>query len=319
MSVRVSSLLLFTLAVAARADLFLSGFSSNAVFRYDENTGAPIDGGVFISANSGGLNLPHGIMRMADGSFIVASAGNDTVLRYSSTGASLGAFIANGANGVPALTLDYPVDFALGADGLLYVTSQMNDRVVRFNATTGAYVDVFISGGTLDGPSGLAFGPTGDLYVAGRFSNNVLRYNATTGATVGSFAPTAFSQPFGIAVHPDNGTLYVANGSANQIRSIDPVSGSTLDTIITGSLNLPIGLEFGLGDDLYAASFNNNRLARFDGASGSYEGDLIAAGSAGVNNPNFLLFAVPEPTASVCVLAGLAWLGARRRRSSGVM
>jgi DNA-binding beta-propeller fold protein YncE len=313
---RLASILLLLYATAAQADLFLSGFNTNAVYRYDETTGAPVGSGVFIAAGSG-LNLPHGILRMADGSFIVASAGNDTVLRYSSTGASLGAFIANGANGVPALTLDYPVDFALGGDGLLYVTSQLNDRVVRFNATTGAFVDVFISGGTLDGPSGLAFAANGDLYVVGRFSNNVIRYDDATGSVVGAFAPAAFNQPFGIAVHPGDGVLYVANGSANQIRSLDPTTGATLGNINTGSLNLPIGLEFGPGGDLFAASFNNNKVARFDGTTSTYEGDFITTGSAGVSGTNFFTFAVPEPSAAACALAGLGMVCMRRRRATG--
>jgi len=86
---RIASILPLIYVTVARADLFLSGFNTNAVYRYDEVTGAPVGSGVFIAAGSG-LNLPHGILRMADGSYIVASAGNDTVLRYSSTGAPLG-------------------------------------------------------------------------------------------------------------------------------------------------------------------------------------------------------------------------------------
>jgi DNA-binding beta-propeller fold protein YncE len=310
---RVVFILLFFYAAALRADLFLSGFNTNAVYRYDEATGAPVGSGVFIAAGSG-LNLPHGILRMADGSYIVASAGNDSILRYSSTGSSLGPFIANGVNGVPALTLDYPVDFALGGDGLLYVTSQLNDRVVRFNAATGAFVDVFISGGALSGPSGLAFGANGDLYVVGRFSNNVIRYDDASGSVVGAFAPAAFNQPFGIAVRPGDGVLFVANGSSNQIRSLDATTGATIGNITTGSLNLPIGLEFGPGGDLFAASFNNDKLARFDGVTGTYEGDFVSAGSAGVDGPNFFTFAVPEPSTAVCALLGVGAMGMVRRR-----
>ena len=99
---RLAALLCLTLTQIAFGDLFVSGFSSGVVYRYSETTGQPIDGGVFANT---GLSLPHGVMRLADGTFIVASAGNDRVQRYSANGELLGAFIQNGANDLPAGTI----------------------------------------------------------------------------------------------------------------------------------------------------------------------------------------------------------------------
>lgn len=309
------SLLLPFAGTAAHADLFLSGFSSQGVYRYDEASGLPVGTGVFIASNSGGLSLPHGVMRMPDGSFIVASAGNDRVLRYASDGSFLGTFIDNGVNGVPAGTLDYPVDFAVDSSGLLYVTSQLNDRVVRFDATTGAFHDIFISGGALDGPSGVALHANGDVYVVGRFSGNVLRYNGVTGAPVGSFAPTfLFNTPFGVAIHPTTSELYVANGSSNQIVRLNPTTGATAGPVSGGGINTPIGVEFGPGSDLYVASFSGNTVARFDGLTGASEGNLIAPGSGGVQGPNFFTFAVPEPTTAGGAAIAFAMLMSGRGR-----
>jgi DNA-binding beta-propeller fold protein YncE len=75
-----------------------------------------------------------------------------------------------------------------GPDGNLYVSSTATNQVLRFNGTTGAFVDVFASGGGLTGPYGLAFGPDGNLYVSSVYTNQVLRYNGTTGAFVDIFA-----------------------------------------------------------------------------------------------------------------------------------
>jgi len=47
----------------------------------------------------------------------------------------------------------------LGPDGNLYVTSRSN-AVLRYDGKTGAFLDVFASGGGLEDPAGLVFGPT---------------------------------------------------------------------------------------------------------------------------------------------------------------
>ncbi len=63
------------------------------------------------------------------------------------------------------------------------------DEVLQYNATTGAFVSVFVSG-VSGGPNNLAFGPdangnaNADLYVS--TSNGVSRYNGTTGALSGN-------------------------------------------------------------------------------------------------------------------------------------
>ena len=62
-----------------------------------------------------------------------------------------------------------------GLGGDLYVSSFTNNRVLRYNGTTGAFVSVFAVGGTLDEPYGLVFGPDGDLYVSSFNSDEVLR------------------------------------------------------------------------------------------------------------------------------------------------
>lgn len=317
---RPAALTLFFLASQCFADLFVSGFSSGGVYRFDENTGAPIGSGVFIAPGAP-LQLPHDVMRLADGTFIVASAGNDQVLRYSATGSFLNAFIANGSNGLPANTLDYPVDFALGPDGLLYVTSQLNDRVLRFDATTGGFIDVFASLTGGFGPSGLTFHPNGDLYVVGRFGGAVLRLAGDTGATVGGFSATGLGTPYGIAVNPADSTLYVAIGSASAVRRLDPTSGSVLGSVGSnlpagGALSAPIGVRFGPDGDLFVASLNNDKIARFDGLTGNSEGDFAVSGATGLDAPNFFTFAVPEPESALLFgFATLCLWGRRRARA----
>jgi len=312
MSIR-ATLALLALATAARADLFLSSFNGNTVFRFTD-AGTQIGSGPFVTlAGNGGLNLPHRPMLFPDGNLYVASASNDRILRYNgTTGAFLNAFIQPNANGLGATDLDYPVDMAFGPDGNLYVSSQLNDAILRFNPNSGAFLGVFASGGSLDGPSGISI-TNGSLYAVGRFSNNVIRYDFNTGAVNGSFSLDGLNQPFGVDVGADR-RLYIADGSNGRVIRVDQNSGAILNTFITG-LSLPIGVGFGPSGDLFVANFSANTVGRFDGATGASKGTFVPA-SAGVGGPNFFSFSgVPEPTGMLLLAMG-AFVGLRRRKKT---
>src|SRR5207249_3686893 len=120
--------------------------------------------------------------------------GTNSILRYDGmTGEALpspgnggATFVAAGSGG---LNRAFSLNF--GPDGNLYATSgggsasSEYSRVLRFNGTTGEFIDAFVPAGSggLTGPRGLVFGPDGNLYVNGNDSapGSVLRYNGTTG------------------------------------------------------------------------------------------------------------------------------------------
>ena len=65
-----------------------------------------------------------------------------------------------------------------GPDNNLYVASFASNTVRRYDGTTGAFIDDFVTAGSgnLMGPVGVAFGPDGNFYVSSFLGDNVLRY-----------------------------------------------------------------------------------------------------------------------------------------------
>jgi hypothetical protein len=101
---------------------------------------------------------------------LIVAGGSGQLVRYDqTTGASLGIFTTlPGGPPTPG-----PTGIAFGADGNVYVSDRNFDVVLRFNATTWAFVDTFTA---FDDPQDLTFGPDGNLYVTG-YSTGVRSYD----------------------------------------------------------------------------------------------------------------------------------------------
>lgn len=277
-----------------RGSLLVSAFNSHQVLEVNPADGTLIRvlvQGYYPFNAHGGLNWPHQSVIAPDGTILVASAGNDRVLRFDlRSGAYLGDLISAGAGG-----LDYPAGMTLGPDGMLYISSQLNDRILRCHPITGAGLATFAgpNAALLDGPSGLAFGPDGNLYVAGRFNYTVVRYNGTNGAPIETFVSSGLSQPFGIAFNRD-GQLLVASGNDNEVRLFDGISGAFLRPYAT-VMGLPVGIAVQPDNTVIAASFNQDQIVRIDPPGTASRPPFNASTNGLPDGPNFITV-VPAPS-----------------------
>jgi streptogramin lyase len=167
-------------------NLYVASFDNDSVIRYNGQTGAFID--VFVPSASNGLNGPDaGMIFGIDGHLYVPSFFGDQVMRFDGgSGAFMGVYIPTGSF-QSLLRNPRTILFRYGCNEV-FVNNEVNGRVLRYNATTGAFIDRFVIG--FAAPTGMAFGPDKDLYVASIASNSVVKFSGLNGANLGTFIPS---------------------------------------------------------------------------------------------------------------------------------
>jgi DNA-binding beta-propeller fold protein YncE len=218
-----------------------------------------------------------------DGNLYTWAAGLDGLLpgRIGRFNGTTGAFMGQFTSGPTG----QPVHMAFHG-GYFYEATGESSNVVRFDATTGAFVDVLVPTGSggLIAPNGLTFGPDGNLYVTNSDSS-VLRYDGTTGAPLGTFVASGsggLSGPAGMAFDPSGSYLYVASTGTSQVLKYNGQTGAYVGVAAGAGLSNPQDIAFGPNDGLlYVLSAGNNRIMRFT-ESGTYVDDYVPAGSGGM-------------------------------------
>lgn len=299
------SLVLLALTSFARASdrLLVAGYGFDGVASCDAQSGASL--GAFAP---GGLDGVLGIAVGPDGATYVCSELTDRVLRFDGdSGAFLGPFIFDDP-GTPADEtggLDSPSAVVFGRDERVYVASFSQNRVLRYDARTGAFVDVFVAAaaGGLNGPdAGMSFGTGGDLFVPAYFNNQIKRYSGLNGGYLGIFASNAtsgISRPRMIAF-PGDGFAYVASEANDRVVALDAATGAFVRNVVidnpstpaneTGGLDAPSAVAFGPDGRLYVASLATNAVLRYELATGQFVDAFVPSGAGGLLQPTFVLF-----------------------------
>lgn len=216
---------------------------------------------------------------------LVTSFFSDRVSRYDlATGAFLGSLD-------PAAGLNNPLSTRLGPDGRLYVASEGNNSIMRFNVD-GSYIDTFVPSGSggLNGPTGMTWGPDGNMYVPSFNTASILKYNGVDG----SFMGVAVASGAGGLSGPDNGTtfgpdgnLYVPSYWNNRVLKFS-ASGDPLGTFIT-SVGRPRVLDF-QADGLYVSSETLDTVRRYDATTGAFIENFITPRDGGLDTPTGFVF-----------------------------
>lgn len=150
-----------------------------------------------VDPGEGGLDGPDlGMTYGPDGNLYVPSFNNGAILRYDANGNALTPFVAPGDSG-----LTQPRQI-LWRDGVAYVSSDNGNRVLKFDAQTGAFLgNLFTPGlGSLNGAVGMVFRDD-ELLVTSWRNSRILRYDLN-GNYLGVFASNV-SSPVGLLIVPE--------------------------------------------------------------------------------------------------------------------
>jgi DNA-binding beta-propeller fold protein YncE len=228
---------------------------------------------------------------LCDAGLLVSSFENDRVVQYGFISELNSVLVPSGSG-----SLNGTSKLICGPDGNLYVSSQLNDRILRYDGATGGFIDVFVTQGSggLNLPIGLGFGPDGNLYVVSNQNNSVRRYDGTTGAFIDVFVPngSGLNNPTGLVFGPD-GNLYVSSLDGDKVLRFDGITGGPLGDFVTarsGGLDTPRGLIFGPDGNLYVAEQVNDSVRRYDGTTGAFIDVFVPAGSGGLDRANDVAF-----------------------------
>lgn len=212
--------------------LYVSGYASSDVNRYNAATGAFID--TFVTSGSGGLNQATDLAFGIDGNLYIADHVGDRVLRYDgATGAFIDVFVA-----ADPAKLNGPTSLFFGPGGKLNVAGFFSNNIAQYDGVTGAYLGEFVASGSggLSGPQTATYGPDGNLYVASYTTDQILRYDRNTGAFIDVFVSAGLGGldgPVGVAFGPD-GQLYVGSESTDQVLRYNGSTGAFIDVFASG-------------------------------------------------------------------------------------
>jgi len=118
-------------------DLYVASALTNRVLRFDGDTGEYV--GIFAFGN--GLLNPTGLAFDREGNLLVGNAVRHTVMMFNPVGQFVRVFAEH-------QSLNVPIGVTFGPDGQLYVASFGRDSVIRFDGTTGEFIDEFVPSGS---------------------------------------------------------------------------------------------------------------------------------------------------------------------------
>jgi DNA-binding beta-propeller fold protein YncE len=168
----------------------------------------------------------------------------------------------------------------------LSIIDYLNNSVLRFDGTSGAFLGELISPGSggLKDPQYITTGPDGRLYVSSFSTGSIKRYDSNTGAYLGDFIP----EGSGGLANPDqlifrsDGRLYVSDRFSGKVLRYDSLTGAYGDTFIQDwRLFGFVAFTFGPDGLLYAGMFNpiggNQCILRYDGQTGAFVDEFACA------------------------------------------
>lgn len=184
-------------------------------------------------------------------------------------------FDANGENGEVFIDdhLAWPQDIVfLEDDNVVLISNLTTGDILRFNATTGEYMNSFAS--NIGGPTRMKIGADSLLYVLQWGGNGKVWRFTLNGSFVDEFTSIGVTTSIGLD-WDISGNLYVSSYNGKFVQKFSP-SGEDLGKFISSNLAGPTNIWFDATGDLLVNDYNAGSVKRFD-SSGAFKGIFISS------------------------------------------
>lgn len=157
----------------------------------------------------------------------------------------------------------HPHDPAVGADGALWFTEQMQNKIGRVDPATGEFKEFPLKVKD-SGPHGLVADPDGNIWFTGNFAHYIGKLDPKTGAVTEYKMPDEKAEDPHTAVFDANGILWFTVQVGNFVGRLDPKSGKVeLRTVPTANSH-PYGIQMNSHRVAFFCEFFTNKLASID-------------------------------------------------------
>lgn len=195
---------------------------------------------------------------------------------------------------ITAQRLRGALGYAIGPDYSLYVCSELENEVLRFDLYSGRFRGVFAKDG-LAHPTAICF-HAGKAYIASFESSSIGEYDRRTGALLRVFvAPKSGGldgPDVGTTFGPD-GNLYVPSFNNDRILRFDGHTGEYLGDFVaagSGGMRQPRTILWRPDGYIYVTSDIGNKVIRYEAGTGRFKDTFISAGSGGLDGASGMAF-----------------------------
>jgi virginiamycin B lyase len=158
----------------------------------------------------------------------------------------------------------HPHDPAVGADGALWFTEQMANKLGRLDPSTGQFQEYALAEGKNSGPHGLVSDRDGNIWFTANFGGYIGKLDPKTGKITEYKMPSEKADDPHTAVFDSQGILWFTVQGGNMVGRLDPKSGKIdLKEVPTESA-LPYGIQINSKGTPVFCELGTNKMASID-------------------------------------------------------
>ena len=157
----------------------------------------------------------------------------------------------------------HPHDPAVGTDGALWFTEQMQNKIGRLDTQSGAFKEYPLK---LEdsGPHGLVSDREGNIWFTGNFKGYIGKLDPRTGVVTEYKIPDPKAEDPHTAIFDSHDVLWFTLQTANMVGRLDPRTGKIDLKKVPTNNSHPYGIAISSKGIPIFCEFNSNKLAKID-------------------------------------------------------